>query len=345
MKKKLKLIRSLTNIPDDFPGCVATIGNFDGIHRGHQTLLMQLLQKSKELGLPSVLITFEPQPNEFFAQSNQSAETGEVLPLRLMRFREKWRVLQQFFPLDYVCCLRFNQKMASFSPQLFVQKILVEKLKIAYMLVGDDFHFGYQRAGNITTLKQEGERWHFGADSIPTYKLAGREERVSSSLVRLALQAGDMEKARALLGRNYAISGQVIHGDKRGHTIGFPTANIFIHHKAVPLKGVYAVKVHGLSIDIIMGIANIGTRPTVDGMRRLLEVHLFDFDRDIYGEFISVEFVKKLRDEKRYDSFELLRQQILKDANEARDFLESAGVSSAKVATTKSKLALHSVFN
>lgn len=307
-----KLIRGLNNIPTNLLGCVATIGNFDGIHLGHQALIAQLAQKSKALNLPSVLITFEPQPNEFFAQK-------DYIPARLMRLREKLLALKEF-PLDYVLCLRFDEKIASLSPTLFVQKILVEKLKIAHVLVGDDFHFGNHRAGDIAVLRQEGLRWNFTADSINTYKIT--ENRVSSSRVRLALEAGDLVTARTLLGRNYGMSGRIVHGHKRGRIIGFPTANLFLHRKTVPIRGVYAVTIRGLNSDILYGVANIGIRPTVDGTHSLLEVHIFDFDRDIYGQYIFVEFVKKLRDEKRYDSFELLQQQILKDADEAREYFK-----------------------
>lgn len=308
----LKLIRGLINIPSNFPGCVATIGNFDGVHLGHQALITQLLQKSRELDLPAVLITFEPQPNEFFAKKDS-------VPARLMRLREKWFALRAF-SLDYLLCLRFDKKMSDLSPALFIQKILVEKLKIAHILIGDDFRFGSHRAGNIATLREEGLRWHFTADNMDTYKMM--EDRVSSSLVRLALEKGDLASTRTLLGRSYGISGRVAHGHKRGRIIGFPTANVFLHRKTVPINGVYAVTIHGLGPDILQGVANIGTRPTIDGTHSLLEVHIFDFNRDIYGQHIFVEFVKKLRDEKRYDSFELLRQQILKDADEAKDYFK-----------------------
>jgi riboflavin kinase/FMN adenylyltransferase len=309
--KQPTFIRGLINLPTLLSGCVATIGNFDGIHLGHQALIHQLLQKSTALKLPAVLILFEPQPNEFFAQ--------KIIPARLMRLREKWLALANF-PLDYVVCIRFNKSLAELSPAAFIEKILVQKLKVSHVVVGDDFHFGSHRMGDIAVLKQEGAQWNFTAESINTYQI--NSQRVSSSRVRSALQAGNVDLAHTLLGRVYCMSGRVVHGHKRGRMIGFPTANIFLHRKVVPISGVYAVKIHGLDENILYGVANVGTRPTVGGTYSLLEVHLFDFNRDIYGQYITVEFVEKLRDEQRYDSFELLKQQILKDADHAKDFFK-----------------------
>lgn len=306
----LKLIRGLINLPNNFPGCVATIGNFDGVHRGHQALITQLLQKSRDFALPSLLILFEPQPYEFFSHN-------AAIPARLMRLREKLSALN-ILGLDYVLCLRFNQALADLPAEDFVKKILVDGVKASYVLVGDDFRFGHKRTGNVDLLKQAGQRWGFAAGSMDTFLLF--DQRVSSSRVRKALEVGDLDAAQEFLGRRYGISGYVAHGHKRGRMIGFPTANIFLHRKAVPVSGVYAVLVHGLSEQPLTGVANVGNRPTVDGSRSLLEVHLFDFNRDIYGMHIYTEFVKKLRDEKRYDSFELLRQQILLDAENAKMF-------------------------
>lgn len=305
----LKLIRGLINIPANFPGCVATIGNFDGMHLGHQTLIRQTLQQAQQRNLPSVLITFEPQPNEFFTQKNS--------PARLMCLREKWRLLQSF-SLDYLLCLHFDQKVADLSPTDFIQKILVQKLKVVHVVVGDDFHFGNHRSGDIETLQQEGQRWNFTAQGMEAYKI--NHKRVSSSDIRLALKSGNTAQARTFLGRSYCIYGRVAHGQKRGRMIGFPTANLFLHRKVVAVDGVYAVKIQGITTGDLYGVANVGTRPTVDGTHSLLEVHIFDFNHDIYGQYISVEFVKKLRDEKRYESFELLKQQILKDADDARSY-------------------------
>jgi riboflavin kinase/FMN adenylyltransferase len=310
----LKLIRGIANLPKNFPGCVATIGNFDGVHLGHQQVVAQLAQLAKAYRLPSVLITFEPQPNEFFAHSG-------AIPARLMRWREKWTALTAL-QLDYVLCLRFNQAMADLSAEDFIEKILVQRLNVAHVLVGDDFRFGHQRTGDVALLQEQGQRWGFSASSTPTYQLAG--QRVSSSQVRRALQQNDLTLANTLLGRPYGMFGRIVHGQKRGRIIGFPTANIFLHRRAVPICGVYVVKAMLLprtaNSQILQGVANIGNRPTVDGTRSLLEVHLFDFNQDIYGQHIYVEFVKKLRDEKRFDSFELLQQQIKQDAEQAKQY-------------------------
>jgi riboflavin kinase/FMN adenylyltransferase len=232
-----------------------------------------------------------------------------------MRLREKLSILKTF-NLDYVLCLRFNRSLAALTAEEFIQKVLVDQLKISHIVVGDDFRFGAHRQGDIAVLKKIGERKGFSAESIKTYQVDG--QRVSSSLVRQALASADLKMAERLLGRPFGMSGYVVHGHKRGRMIGFPTANIYLHRQTVPVLGVYAVNVYGLTDGTVHGVANVGTRPTVDGTRSLLEVHLFEFDRDIYGEHIYVEFMHKLRDEKRYDSFDLLKQQILKDAENAK---------------------------
>jgi riboflavin kinase/FMN adenylyltransferase len=288
---------------------VATIGNFDGVHLGHQALIRQLLQTSAAMQLPSVLITFEPQPNEFFAR--------QQAPARLMRLREKCLIFRDF-SIDYVVCLRFNKTLAALSPAAFVRTILVDRLKVSHLVVGDDFHFGAGRAGDFALLQKLGATWNLTATQIDSYQQA--DQRVSSSRVRAALQQGDMATAQALLGRGYCLSGRVVHGHKRGRMIGFPTANVFLHRKTVPISGVYAVKIQGLEKKALLGVANVGIRPTVGGTYSLLEVHIFDFQHDIYGQPIIVEFIKKLRDEVRFESFELLQRQILKDAEEARGY-------------------------
>ncbi len=305
----LKLIRGIHNIPAHFPPCVATIGNFDGVHRGHQQLLQRLIEKSKATGFPSLLITFEPQPNEYFSQ--------QTIPPRLMRLREKWQVLQEL-GLDYLLCLCFDQKLAEMPAEEFVQKILVAQLHVTYVLVGDDFRFGYQRQGNIRLLQQLGEVYGFSAEAMPTFYEAG--QRVSSSYVRKALMAADIALTEELLGRDYGLSGKVAHGDKLGRVLGFPTANVFLHRKAVPVHGIFAVKTYGLENEPVYGVANVGNRPSVGGGRTILEVHLFNFDQIIYGKRIYVEFIHKLRDEEYYPSLELLCEQIAIDVQQAKAY-------------------------
>lgn len=305
----MQLIRGLHNLPADTQGCVATIGNFDGVHLGHQAVFAQCKQQAQHLGLPVTLITFEPQPREYFSH--------DCAPARLTRLREKLAVLAAF-DIERVLCLRFDQRLAGLDPDEFVRTILVEGLAVRYLVVGDDFRFGRDRAGDFARLQQAGNEHGFAVVSMNTYEHDA--QRVSSTRVRDALEQGDLVLAEALLGRRYAMCGRVAHGDKRGRTIGFPTANIFLHRVCAPLAGVFAVEVRGLGGAPVPGVANIGSRPTVDGTRSLLEVHLFDFNREIYGAHVQVDFRHKLRAERRFESFDALRRQILLDAGQARDY-------------------------
>jgi len=310
----LKIIRGINNIPSKWAGCVVTIGNFDGVHCGHQQLIANLAQQAALHQLPAVVITFEPQPNEFFA-------AADAIPARLMRWREKYAVFSAL-PVDYMLCLSFDRSLALLSAEEFIEKIVVKQLKAAHVVVGDDFHFGYRRSGDIYLLQQQGAHWGFSVSCAPSYYLG--QTRVSSSQVRQALQQGDLNLAQQYLGRPYGMFGRVVHGHKRGRTIGFPTANLLLHRRTVPLSGVYVVTArllrHTEEDLLLQGVANVGTRPTVGGTRSLLEVHLFDFNQDIYGCTLYVTFIQKLRDEERYDSFELLQKQIQKDAQNARDY-------------------------
>jgi riboflavin kinase/FMN adenylyltransferase len=309
----MELVRGLYNLRGDHHGCVATIGNFDGVHRGHQAVIEQCARKAAELGLPVTLITFEPQPGEYF--NPRSA------PARLTRLREKIRALGQC-GVARILCLPFNAHLAGLEPETFIREILVNGLGVKYLVVGDDFRFGKDRAGNFSLLQQAGVRHGFEVASMHTYCLGG--DRVSSTRVRDALICGDLATAATLLGRPYAMSGRVAHGDKRGRTIGFPTANVFLHRATSPLSGVFAVNMEGVAAAPVAGVANVGIRPTVGGTRALLEVHLFDFDRDIYGEHVQVSFLKKIREERHFESFEALREQIRLDAREAADFFSCA---------------------
>lgn len=305
----MEFIRGLPNLKPRHRGCAATIGNFDGVHRGHQAVIAHLVERARGLGLPAVAVIFEPQPQEFFQ--------GAAAPARLTRLREKLQALNEA-GLDRVLCVRFDARLAALDPTEFIERVLVNGLGIRYLAVGDDFRFGRGRAGDYASLEQAGRVYGFTVEPTPTFRNGGA--RVSSTLVREALAVGDLERARTLLGHAYCISGRVAHGDKRGRTIGVPTANIHLHRRVVPLKGVYAVTASGVGDSPIAGVANIGTRPTVDGTRALLEVHLFDFDREIYGAHLDIDFLHKLRDERRFDSFEELKQQIARDINEAREW-------------------------
>ncbi|HHC72579.1 MAG TPA: bifunctional riboflavin kinase/FAD synthetase [Thiotrichales bacterium] len=305
----MELIRGAHNLLPRHRGCVATIGNFDGVHLGHQAVLGQLAEKAEALCLPTTVITFEPQPQEFFM--------GDRAPPRLTRLREKIHALRRF-SVDRVLVLIFNERFANQSASEFIERILVEGLGVRYLVVGDDFRFGHRRTGDFELLQRVGMERGFQVVSMRSFLIDG--ERVSSTLIREALARGDLATAEKYLGRSYRMSGRVAHGDKRGRTIGFPTANIFLHRKVTPVQGVFAVEMYGLEREPIHGVANVGNRPTVDGTRSLLEVHLFDFDQEIYSRHVDVEFRYKIRDERRFESFEALKAQIEQDSRAARDY-------------------------
>lgn len=309
-----EIIRGLYSLTTPLSGSVVTIGNFDGVHRGHQALLAQLNEHAKALNVPSVVVTFEPQPAEFFAQ-------GQAKYARLTRWREKYVALAKY-GVDKVLVLRFNDRLASLSAEEFIKNILIDGLAARHVLVGDDFRFGYQRRGDFDFLKNRGERNGFSVESMPTVLIAG--ERVSSTRIRTALMAANHRLAEQLLGRPYSLEGHIVNGDKRGRSMGFPTANVYMARQVTPVQGVYVVRMHGVSEQALPGVANIGIRPTVGGTRSLLEVHLFDFDQEIYGRHVSVEFCEKLRDEKRFDNFEQLKEQIWQDAAQARAYFMAA---------------------
>ena len=306
----MELIRGEHNLYPRHRGCVATIGNFDGVHLGHQAVLKQTCDKAREMGLPATVITFEPQPQEFFRP--------EQAPPRLTRLREKLLALKPH-AIDRMLCLSFNPSLANLSADQFIQKILIDGLGVRYLVVGDDFRFGKGRQGDFAMLIKAGQQHGFEVANTHSFTLS--DERVSSTLIREALAQGDLIRVEQLLGRPYSMCGRVAHGDKRGRTIGFPTANIYLHRKNTPILGVYAVKMNDMEDYPVNGVANIGTRPTVCGTRTLLEVHLFDFNKDIYGAHIEVVFVEKIRDEKRFESFDALKQQIHVDAERARVIL------------------------
>jgi riboflavin kinase/FMN adenylyltransferase len=308
----MELIRGIHNLRAHHRGCVATIGNFDGVHLGHQAVLGQLAEKAAELCLPTTVITFEPQPQEYFS-------LGEIPP-RLTRFREKLKALQRY-SVNRVLCLPFNRGLAEMEAEAFIQRVLVEGLGIRYLVVGDDFCFGKGRRGDFAMLQQAGAEHGFEVVNMRTFEIDGG--RVSSTRIREALQAGNLSRAEQLLGRPYRMCGRVAHGDKLGRTIGFPTANIFLHRKKTPVDGVFAVEMFGIEGEPVAGVANVGSRPTVDGTRSLLEVHLFDFSADIYGRHVHVDFLQRIREERRFASFEALKAQILRDAEQAREFFAS----------------------
>ncbi|MGV6825551.1 MAG: bifunctional riboflavin kinase/FAD synthetase [bacterium] len=307
----MELIRGLHNLKPGHRGCVATIGNFDGVHLGHQAVFRALREKAAFMGLPSVVILFEPQPIEFF----QAGQT----PARLTRLRDKLDIIREL-GVDRVLLLKFDKKLASLMPADFIEQILVQKLAIEHLYVGDDFQFGKGRAGDFALLQATGRNSGFTVASLETV-LEGKE-RISSTRIRLSLSNGELSTAAECLGRPFTICGRVGHGDKRGRQLNFPTINIDLHRRVTPILGVFAVQVSGLADEPLPGVANVGNRPTFDNdARYLLEVHLLDFEGDVYGEQVKVEFVERIRSEMKFDSLDKLTKRIQMDADIAREVL------------------------
>lgn len=303
------LIRGLQNLRPQHKGCALTIGNFDGVHLGHQAIIKHLEDKAAELNCSTGVMSFEPLPHEYFTHEQSSA--------RLNRLREKFNALKQT-KTDFLLCLKFNQQLAEMPAEEFIKIILVDKLAIKYLLVGDDFRFGKGRTGDFKTLQKAGEKYGFEVEDTATQ--VHHQERISSTRIRDALNLGQLELAADMLGHAYNICGRVAHGDKRGRTIGFPTANIKLFHRNIPLSGVYAVQME-MENRTINGVANIGKRPTVDGINVQLEVHLFDFAEDIYGRHVCVNFLHKIREERKFESLDALQSQIHLDSDVAKEFL------------------------
>lgn len=307
----MEIVCGWHNLSAHHKGCVLTIGNFDGLHLGHQMLIEKLLSAKEKYQLPATVLTFEPQPNEFFRPEQKTA--------RLMRLREKLEAFQTA-GVDRVIVGKFNAQFAAVTAEDFVRDYLVEKLGVKHIVLGDDFRFGFKRQGEMNTLKTLGSELSFTVEQVPTFEIAG--ERVSSTRVRKVLEQGELKFAEQLLGHRFYLSGKIAHGDKIGRTLGIPTANIFLHRQHVPIAGVFAVQVFGIDDVVYNGVANVGNRPTVGGEKVLLEVYLFDFDRDIYGKHVRVEFVKKIREELLFENLEAMRVKILEDISIARAVFE-----------------------
>jgi len=297
-------------LPKGAQPCALTIGNFDGVHRGHQAMLARLKVAAAERGLAAAVMTFEPHPREVF--------TPDLAPARLTSLREKIELFKQH-GIDRLILVHFTQRFASLSPQEFIQKILLDGLQARWVLIGDDFKFGAKRAGDLTLLRQVGEQQRFSVESLESVLSDG--ERVSSTAVREALAQGDMAKATRMLGRPYSISGRVVHGDKLGKELGFPTANVQMKHNKPPLSGIFAVELAGLEGNGLQGVASLGVRPTVKtNGAATLEVHVFDFHDRIYGAHVRVDFLHKLRDEEKFADLPALILQIERDVVDAKNF-------------------------
>jgi riboflavin kinase / FMN adenylyltransferase len=321
----MKVFRGLPNAASRAP-CALTIGNFDGVHRGHQVLLQRVCEAATRLGVEAAVMTFEPHPREFFARLAGDLSRA---PARIANLRDKLQALSDA-GIDRVIVEHFNAHFAAMSPQDFVEKVLVQGLHVKWLMVGEDFCYGAKRAGSLATLIEAGKKYGFHVETLPAVTNDG--QRISSSAVRNALAAGEFALVAQLLGHPYAISGHVIHGKKLGRTLGFPTLNLRVAHKRPALSGIYVVQVHGLADAPLPGVASFGVRPTVeDSGRVLLETHLFDYAQQCYGKLIRVEFLKKLRDEEKYIDLPTLTAAIERDADQARAYFaqRDAGAISA----------------
>lgn len=309
--RSMRFTRGLYNLPDPPLPCALTIGNFDGVHRGHQAVIQELAGAAGERDLPTSLMLFEPQPVEYFA--------GDKAPTRLYRCREKLMAISEQ-PIDLVIMMSFHASLANLEAEDFVKQILIDRLGMKYLLVGDDFRFGKNRMGDHDLLVRMAKQYEFELGHLDSVIQSG--QRVSSTLIRQHLSAGEFDQARELLGRPYRMTGRVVHGDSIGRDIGFPTINLPVNRLRSPLHGVYAVKVYGVEDNgALNGVASLGSRPTVDGKHFVLEVHLFDWSGDCYGRRVEVEFIEFLRDEEKYDSMEAMTSQIRRDAALARKIL------------------------
>ncbi len=305
----MQLVRGIHNIQLNDHGCVLTIGNFDGVHLGHQQVIKALVSKAKALNCVAAVLVFEPQPQELFSP--------ETAPARLCRLRDKYNLLAKL-SVQRLICVNFSFKFANQSAQHFIEHLLVNTLGIKHLIVGDDFHFGKNRTGNFSMLCQAGDKYGFNVSDTTSYKMA--DCRISSTVIRQALEQDDLVAVKQMLGREYSIIGRVFHGDKRGRQLGFPTANVLLKRRVSPLSGVFAVLVN-TNMGQFKGVANIGARPTINGVRQQLEVHIFDFDESLYGQCIEVIVKKKLRSVIKFDSLEALTAQIHQDSEQAKQVL------------------------
>ena len=303
----MEFIRGLINLQRQRKNCATTIGNFDGVHLGHQAVLEQLKETAKNAGLISTVVIFEPQPIEYFSP--------DKAPSRLTRLREK---LQQFAcqDIDRVVCLRFNEYIANLSAAEFVDEILLDALSVKKLIIGDDFRFAKKQEGDYQYLVDVSQEKGFDVSNTDTFNFVNK--RVSSTLIRQALASGDMNKASRMLGRPYRISGRVVHGEKRGRKLGFATANIDLHRYFSPVAGIFSGRVHGLGNEPLDAAVYVGSRPVYKGEYDILEVHILDFDDDLYGRHIQVELIDKIRDDGNFNSEEDLVAQIKKDISEVR---------------------------
>ncbi|MFT5211555.1 MAG: riboflavin kinase/FMN adenylyltransferase [Flavobacterium sp.] len=313
----MQVIRGLYNLKEEHQKSVTTIGNFDGVHLGHQAILRQVCKKAKDLNVPAMLICFEPQPREFFNTYNA--------PARLSRFREKVELLSTL-GVDLVLCLKFDEKIRSMSAEQFID-VLVHNLKVSALFVGDDFKFGHDQSGGFDQLLAAGDKHHFDVTNM--YTLSIEDSRVSSTKIREYLAAGDFGHGEHMLGRPYFISGKVVYGNQLGRTLDAATANIQLHRYRAPIDGVYTVILQIEDSEVhYQGVANVGVRPTLneDTSKPILEVHLFDFSRDIYGKRVKVIFKQKIRSEKKFKGLDELKKAIALDIVDAKAYFSREAI-------------------
>ena len=310
----MELVRGIVNLTEQHKNCVLTIGNFDGVHIGHQHVLDKLREESKRHGVPSVVMVFEPQPQEVFLGENAAA--------RILTFRDKYQKLKKM-GIDRLLVVHFNKEFAAMSPLAFIQDLLVTKLGVKHLIVGDDFRFGQKRAGDFDLLKAQSQQLGFTVEDSKTFLFS--KQRASSTAVREYLELSDFASAEQLLGEPFEMKGKVIHGEKNGRKFGFPTANVAVKRRVLPIKGVFAVQV-GLEGETLFGVANIGNKPTLNGIKPVLETHIFDFDRNLYGQRISIQPLFKIRDEQKFESIEQLISQIQEDVAQAKSKLSQYGI-------------------
>ncbi|ARC53134.1 bifunctional riboflavin kinase/FAD synthetase [Candidatus Riesia pediculischaeffi] len=307
----MKLIRGIHNIRNQHYGCSLTIGNFDSVHIGHQMILKKLIQ-CKHPGSPTIVMIFEPQPLEFFL--------GELAPARLTGLRDKIKYISEY-EIDYLLCVNFNRSFSCLTHRDFIDNLLIKRLGIRLLIIGDDFQFGKNRLGTFKHLFQAGRRYGFHVFKMKSFFKYG--VRVSSTSVRKALLQDDLSLAKNLMGRPYQLSGKIVHGNKFGSIIGFPTANLLFRYFSIAIKGVYVAEVQGLLDNAIKSVVNVGIRPTVEGRKRQIEVHLIDTKMNMYGSYINIVIHKKLREEIRFSSIFELTRQIHKDIDQAKIFFDS----------------------
>lgn len=305
----MKLLRGFKPFPELSRGVAAAIGNFDGVHSGHQALIKTLQSVALKQHLCPLLVLFEPQPGEYFQ--------GKDAPVRLSSLRDKLSVFRQL-GVGYVYCIKFNKDISLMPAQTFAQRLLFDMLHVKYLLVGQDFRFGKQREGDVALLKRLSDKHHAEIDTFPDFTL--KEERVSSTKIRQALHADDLKGSEALLGRPFSLCGRVVYGDSRGRQWGIPTANIHLNRKTLPLSGVYCVSVLRANGTYLQGVANIGCRPTIDGTKTTLEVHMLHFSGSLYGERLEVTFLKKIRNEIKFNAIDALIAKIHEDIDIARQY-------------------------